>query len=351
MKACVLHGAGDLRVDDVPTPTPGKRDVLVRLAAGGICGSDLHYFAEGGAGDFRMRAPFTLGHEGAGVVAAVGAEVAAVRVGDRVAVNPNHPCGACAPCREGRRQLCARPRFFGSAARFPHTHGLFAEFFVAAEGNCHRVPPGLPARAAACAEPLAVALHAVAQAGPLAGRSVFIVGSGPIGVLLAAAARLAGATRIGVSDLWEEPLAVARRMGATETVNARTEPEKLAAAAAERGSFEVVFEASGHPAGVATALQVARPGATVVQVGMLPPGATPVPFNLVVAKELRCCGTFRFDGEYATAVAALAEGRVDVAPMLTQAFGFGELAAAFATAADKRRAMKVSLCPEDGGWR
>ncbi len=176
MKACVLRGARDLTVIDLTEPVPGPGEVVVRLGAGGICGSDLHYFAEGGAGDFRLREPMVLGHEGAGQVVAAGANVRAVKPGDRVAVNPNHPCGHCRPCRAGRRQLCQNVRFFGSAARFPHVQGLFAEFFVAAEENCFVVPERLSDRAAACAEPLAVALHAVEQAGALVGRSVFIAG-------------------------------------------------------------------------------------------------------------------------------------------------------------------------------
>lgn len=346
MKACVLRGQRDLTVVELPEPKPGPAEVVVRLGAGGICGSDLHYFAEGGAGDFRLREPMVLGHEGAGEVIAVGAEVRAVKPGDRVAVNPNHPCGHCRQCRAGRRQLCQNVRFFGSAARFPHVQGLFAEYFVAAEENCFPVPARLSDRAAACAEPLAVALHAVEQAGSLVGRHVFVAGSGPIGVLVAAVARLAGAARICVTDVLDEPLVIARAMGASETVNAKTAADRLIAFEADRGVFDVAFEASGHPAGLANALQFTTPGGTVVQVGMLPPGNCPTPINRIVAKELRLVGTFRFDREYATAVALLTAGRIEVAPILTHEFSFEELAEAFATAGDKTRAMKVSLRPD-----
>jgi len=345
MKACVLRSARDLTVVDLPEPTPGPGEVLVRLGAGGICGSDLHYFADGGAGDFRLREPMVLGHEGAGRVVAVGSGVQAVKPGDRVAVNPNHPCGNCRQCTTGRRHLCQNVRFFGSAARFPHVQGLFAELFVAAEANCFVVPERLSDRAAACAEPLAVALHAVEQAGPLVGRQVFIAGSGPIGVLVAAVARLAGAARICVTDLLDEPLLTARAMGATETVNVRTQADRLGAFENDRGCFDVAFEASGHPAGLANALTFTAPGGTVVQVGMLPRGDSPAPLNRVVAKELRLVGTFRFDREYATAVETLVAGRIDVRPMLTHEFAFADVAEAFAMAGDKRHAMKVSLRP------
>jgi L-idonate 5-dehydrogenase len=354
MKACVIHGAGQLRIEDRDEPQPAAHEVVVRLGAGGICGSDLHYFAEGGVGDFRLREPMILGHEGAGEVVRVGPSVTAVKPGDRVAVNPNHPCGNCGPCQAGRRNLCRNVRFFGSAARFPHVQGLFAENFIAREENCHVLPEGFSFRVAACAEPLAVALHAVERAGPVLGRSVFIAGSGPIGVLIAAAARLAGASRICVTDLFDAPLAIARAMGATETINIKADAPALEALVGSGGIFEVVFEASGYPSGLATAIEVAAPGATLVQVGMLPRGNTAAPLNRIIARELNLVGTFRFGPEYAWAVRALVSGQVDVSPMLTHQFGFDEVDAAFAMAADKNRAMKVSLLgprTEDWGLR
>ncbi len=345
MKACVIRGARDLAVEERAAPEPSGSEVVIRLGAGGICGSDLHYFAEGGVGDFKLREPMILGHEAAGVVARIGPSVRAVKAGDRVAVNPNQPCGACPQCVAGRRNLCRNVRFFGSAARFPHVNGVFAELFLAPEENCHPIPDSLSFRAAACAEPLAVAMHAVAQAGSVRGRGVFIVGSGPIGVLVAAAARLAGATRVCVSDLIDEPLAIARAMGATETVNGRTEPGRIAAFEENPGDFDVVCEASGSPAGLATALGIVAPGGTVVQIGILPSGQTAAPLNRIISREIRLVGTFRFDREYAQAVAALASGAVDVSPLLTHEFTFDALQRAFSVAADRRTGMKVSLRP------
>jgi len=188
-------------------------------------------------------------------------------------------------------------------------------------------------------------LHAIGRAGPILGRTVFIAGSGPIGVLLAATARMAGASGICVTDLFDEPLGIAQAMGATETINVRSDHGKVTVLAAERGGFDVAFEASGHPGGLMSAIEVAAPGAPVVQVGMLPRGQTPAPLNAVVTKELRVLGSFRFDCEYAVAVAALASGQIDVGPMLTNEFTFAELGPAFEAAADRRRSMKVSLRP------
>jgi len=345
MKACVIRQARELAVEERAEPSPAANEVVVRLGAGGICGSDLHYFAEGGVGDFKLREPMILGHEAAGTVVRLGADAGPLRVGDRVAVNPHQPCGVCPPCRAGRRNLCQDVRFFGSAARFPHVPGVFAELFCAPQENCHLIPAAMSFRVAACAEPLAVAIHAVAQAGPVRGRNIFIVGSGPIGVLVAAAARLAGAARICVSDLLDEPLAIARAMGATETVNVKTQPERIAAFTAAPGVFEVVFEASGSPAGLAHALGIVGPGGTIVQIGMLPNGLTAAPLNRIVAREIRLVGSFRFDREYGAAVAALISGHADVAPLLTHEFPFSELRQAFLTAADRRVGMKVSLRP------
>jgi L-idonate 5-dehydrogenase len=346
MKACVIHGARDLRIEERPEPEPGAGEVLVELGAGGICGSDLHYFAEGGVGDFRVREPLVLGHEGAGRIVAIGPGVSGVTPGERVAVNPNRPCGRCRECARGRRNLCGQVRYFGSAARFPHVNGLFADRFVAAANNCVGIPDRLADRAAACAEPLAIALHAASRAGSLEGRPVCVVGAGPIGVLLTAVAGMSGARDVVAIDLFDEPLAIARAMGASDTVNAATEGDRLRAFGTERGRFDVTFEASGHPSGLATALDVTAPGGTVVQVGSLPRGQCPAPLFGLMAKELHLVGTFRFDGEYALAVEVLVSGRIDVAPILTHEFCFSQAIEAFAVAADRRCAMKVTLRPD-----
>jgi L-idonate 5-dehydrogenase len=345
MKACLLSGALNLQLSELPDPEPGPGQAVVRLGSGGICGSDLHYYSDGGNGDFRLREPLVLGHEVAGEVVAVGREVKSVKPGDRVAVNPNHPCGHCRQCRAGRRNLCQNVAFYGSAARFPHVQGAFAEFFLANEENCHVVPRDFPYRAAACAEPLAVALHALEQAGSVEGKSVFISGSGPIGVLLCAAARLGRASRVCASDVLDEPLIIARSMGATESVNVVDQPGRIEELANGKGAFEIALEASGHPSGLATALTLVEPGGTIVQVGNLPRGQTAAPLGKLVAKEVRLSGSFRFDREYARAVEVLQSGQIDLAPMLTHEFTFADLIPAFATAADKRVAMKVSLRP------
>lgn len=338
MKALLIHAAHDLRMEEVAEPEYNADEVLIRLGAGGICGSDLHYFAHGGVGDFRLQQPMVLGHEVSGEVVAVGADVNRVQVRDRVAVNPSRPCLHCEECLAGHSNLCKEMRFFGSAARFPHVQGAFAELFKARQDQCEVVPQDMDYAVAACAEPLAVTLHAASQAGALLGARVLIVGAGPIGVLLAASVRLAGATHITVTDLQDAPLRVATQMGATHIVNVHDHTIE--------GRFDVAFEASGSPAGLASALGALRPGGRLVQVGMLPSGLTQAPLNPVISREISIVGSFRFHREFGWAAQLLASGRIDVTPILSARFPFSRAQEAFALAADRERAVKVSLVPD-----
>ncbi len=338
-QSLVIHAAGDLRLEERPEQPLQDGEVRVNLGAGGICGSDLHYFAHGGVGNFRVHEPLTLGHEVAGTVQEVGLGVSALTPGMRVAVNPARPCLACDQCLAGRTNLCRNVRFYGSAARFPHVQGAFSRSFVAHESQCFPITDSLSFEVAALAEPLAVTLHAVNQAGPLLDKSVLIVGSGPIGALTVLSARLAGAREITVTDLQDEPLAVSRRLGADRTVNVGRE-------ALDGLEADVAFEASGTAPGLASALAALAPGGTLVQLGMLPPGTTAAPLNLLLSRELRLIGSFRFGAEYARAVELLAAGEMNLTPLLSACFPLSQATDAFALAADRTRAMKVSLVPD-----
>ncbi|HEX6115236.1 MAG TPA: L-idonate 5-dehydrogenase [Geminicoccaceae bacterium] len=343
MRACVLHRARDLRLEERAAAPLGPDQVRVRVGAGGICGSDLHYYFEGRVGDFAVREPLILGHEVAGDVVEIGRAVARVRIGDRVAVNPSRPCWRCRACQEGRTNLCARMSFYGSAAVFPHVQGAFQEQLVCDESQCHVVPPSTPYAVAAMAEPLAVCLHAVRRAGPLLGRRVLITGCGPIGALTCLAARAAGAAHVTVTDVVDPPLRVAEDIGADETINAAGAPERIAAYQADKGWFDVALEASGSPQALITCLACTRPGGRIVQLGMLPSGDIALPLTSITPKEIELIGTFRFHEEFGLAVAALASGRFDVSPVLSGTFPAEERDAAFAAAADRRHHMKVQL--------
>ena len=342
MLAAVLHAAHDLRIEERAEPPLAPGEARVRVAAGGICGSDLSYFNKGGVGDFMLREPLALGHEVAGDIVEVAPGSGAV-VGTRVAVNPSRPCLSCGFCRSGRGNLCRAMRFLGSAALMPHVQGAFCQSVVVRADQCVPVPGAMPYRVAACAEPLAVALHAARRAGGMIGRHVLIAGAGPIGLLCLAASLHAGAETVAITDLFEAPLAVARAMGAGETVEVRSNPDRLARIAAARGGFDVAFEATGAGASIAGLPALVRPGGRIVQLGMLPPGAVPLPVNLLMAREIDLVGSFRFHEEFALAAAALASGRIDVTPILSASLPLARAAEAMALAGDRARAIKVHL--------
>lgn len=341
MKAVVIHAAGDLRVDDVGDVETGPHEVRVRIGAGGICGSDLHYFRHGGFGTVRLKEPMILGHEVAGTVLAVGSAVQSLRPGQKVAVNPGRACGQCRFCQRGQQNHCLDMRFYGSAMRFPHVQGGFREVLTCDAAQAHPVPDRLSLAEAAFAEPLAVALHAVTRAGSLLGKTVLVAGAGPIGMLTVAAARRAGAAEIVVTDILDAPLATAGRYGADRTINVATAPEALGTYEDQKGAFDVMFEAAGSAAPLLAGLRVVRPLGTVVQIGQ---GAEPtLPMSLIVTKELELRGTFRFWEEFSTAVTFIAAGLIDVKPLLTEVIAAGEAQRAFELAADKSRSMKVQL--------
>ena len=341
MRAAFIHAARDLRIEEAETPPVGPLDVQVRIRAGGICGSDLHYYLHGGFGTVRLRAPMILGHEIAGEVVATGAAVTRVRPGDAVAVDPSDPCGRCRYCLQGTPNQCLDMRFYGSAMRTPHVHGGFREVLVCTQAQATTVPAGVPFSHAAFAEPLAVCLHAARQAGPLLGRRVLVTGTGPIGALAVLVARHAGAREVVATDIADAPLALARRIGADLALNTRDDPAALERFGADKGHFDVVFEASGSGAALAGALQAARPGAVVVQLGL--GGDLTLPVNTLVAKEISLRGTFRFHEEFAWAVDFIASGAIDVSPLLTEVVPLAEAVRAFDLAADRSRAMKVQL--------
>jgi len=334
--AAVVHAARDLRFEDVAEQPLAEGWVRVRFGAGGICGSDLHYFLHGRTGSFTIVEPLILGHEIAGEIVAVNGSGLAFSVGDRVAVNPSRPCGRCIRCREGRSNLCTDIFFMGSASKCPHMQGGFAQTIDMPASQCFKIPPSVPFEHAALAEPLAVCLHAANRAGDLAGRSVLVIGAGPIGLLLVAVAKHRGAARVVASDLEASALARARAMGA-DAVHPAAEP------LADVGGYDVVFEASGSPRAVPVAIDAVRRGGTLVQVGNLPGEAFAVPFNAVMAKELDVKGSFRFADEYGEALSLIVAGVIDPRPMITATLPLSRAVEAFEIAADRSRSAKVVL--------
>jgi L-idonate 5-dehydrogenase len=330
-----------LRLEEIDVAAPGPGEVVVRVGYGGICGSDLHYFHDGGFGTVRLLRPMILGHEVAGTVEAVGDGVTRIGPGDAVAVNPSRPCGGCRYCLEGLPNHCLDMRFYGSAMRDPHVEGAFRDLLVCAAVQCEPVAPGVPLRLAALAEPFAVALHGVSRAGPLLGKRVLVSGCGPIGCLAVAAARVHGAAEIVAVDIAAPTLVVARAMGAHATVDAAAEPGWSQRYAADKGTFDVMLECSGNERAFRAGLDAMRPRGVVVQLGL--GGDVSLPQNFVVARELEIRGSFRFHAEFALAVRLINEGRVDLRPMVTAAYPLAQAREAFELAGDRSRAMKVLL--------
>ena len=315
--------------------------VLVQVGFGGICGSDLHYFHQGGFGTVRIKRPMILGHEVAGTVSAVASDVSRVKPGDRVAVNPSRPCSRCKFCLEGLPNQCLDMRFYGSAMRDPHVEGAFRKLLVCDAVQCEVVAAGVPLDLAALAEPFSVALHGVSRAGPLLGKRVLVSGCGPIGALSIAAACVHGAAEVVAVDVTEQTLTVARAMGAHTTINVAQDKAWVARYSADKGSFDVMLECSGNEQALRAGLEVMRPRGVVVQLGL--GGDVSMPQNMVVAKELSICGSFRFHAEFALAVKLINEGRVDLRPMVTRSFPLSQAREAFELASDRQRAMKVLL--------
>lgn len=340
--SATLFGAEDLRLVQQPLAPLAQGMVRLRFGAGGICGSDLHYFRHGRTGNFQLTEPLVLGHELAGEVVEVADGASDLQVGDRVAVNPSRWCGTCSFCRQGRQNLCESIYFMGSASKTPHMQGGFAEFFDVTPAQCVRIPAHVPFAAAALAEPLAVALHAVSQAGDMAHKAVAIFGGGPIGLLIMLAARQAGAASVSVFDIAAGPLAFAAELGADRTIDLSIGTEELWAIQAD-GGLDVVFEATGAAAGLSAALASVRRGGTLVQVGNLPGGDLPVTFNTVMARELSVRGAFRFGKEYYQAVELIATGRVDVLRLVTARLGLEQAPDALRLALDRSRSVKVLL--------
>ena len=340
MKAIVAHAAKDLRIETMAEEDLGPGQVRLRMAIGGICGSDLHYYNHGGFGTVRLRQPMVLGHEVSAHVEALGAGVTGLQPGQLVAVSPSRPCGHCAYCQTGAQNHCLNMRFYGSAMPFPHIQGAFRQVMVADASQC--VPAdGLTPGEAAMAEPLAVTLHATRRAGPVLGKRVLVTGCGPIGVLSILSARRAGAAEIVATDLSDFTLALASRSGADHTINMARDPGALAAYGAGKGSFDLLYECSGAAPALVAAIATMRPGGVIVQLGL--GGDMTLPLQMMTAKELDLRGSFRFHAEFAVGVGLMQKGLIDVKPLITHTLPLDDAVAAFDLASDRSQVMKTQI--------
>ncbi|MEJ4046926.1 L-idonate 5-dehydrogenase [Erwinia sp. SLM-02] len=339
VKAVVAHGAHDVRLESHTLSWEADR-VLVKVERGGICGSDIHYFQHGKAGMSVLKSPMVLGHEFVGIVEHA-PENSGLHGGQRVAINPSQPCQQCDICRSGRQNLCRTMRFMGSAQFFPHVNGGFAQYVAVSPAQCVPYAQEAEPRVIAFAEPLAVCIHAVKQAGDLTGKRVLVSGAGPIGCLTIASALASGATEVMATDISPRCRALALEMGATLALDPRDEVTTTGWAA-DGGQFDVCFEASGAPSAIAAMVAFTRPAGVIVQLGM---GAAEVNFPIgpLLVKEVQLRGSFRFIGEFDTAVKWLETGKINPLPLLSAERDMADAAAALALAADKEKAAKVQL--------
>ena len=331
MRALRLHATGDLRLSEEERPKPRAGETLVRVTAVGLCGSDLHWFGEGGIGETRLERPLVLGHELAGVT----------EDGRRVAIDPAVACEACALCREGHPNLCEQVRFAGHGA----DDGGLREWMAWPARALFALPDALSDADGAMLEPLGVALHAVDLAHVRAGASVGVFGCGPIGLLALQAARLAGAGRLFATDRPDRPhrLEAARLLGA-EVFAADAGGEALAIRDALSSGLDVAIELAGENAAVDAAIAAVRPGARVVLAGI--PAEERTSFKAASArrKGLTLVLCRRMKHTYPRAIRLVADGAVDVRSAVTHRFPLERGAEAFATAA-RREGLKVLVTP------
>lgn len=335
MQAFVLHGAEDIRLENVPCPTPGANEALVKVRAAGICGSDLHYHAHGRCGDFVPTQPFILGHEFAGEIVAVGDEKNQSLIGNRVAVDPSRPCGQCKICRQGRYNLCPEMVYFGSASVTPPSNGCFAEYVVAPVTNCVAIPDHFDFAWGALLEPLSVATHAVMRSGGVAGKSVLITGGGTIGQMILLVAKAFGASKVVISDVKPFSRDFAMQQGASAALDPATADFSDQVINHAPEGFEVAFEASGVPVALNQAFELAAKGSTVVQVGTLENGIS-VPVNTLLTREIQYLGSWRFANVFDRVLELISTGAIDIRPLISQKMPFTELPSAIkaATGAD-----------------
>lgn len=334
MRAAVLTSPGEIVIEERPVPEPGPAEVLVRVTAVGICGSDVHYFEHGKIGRFVVDQPLVLGHEAGGVVERVGADVTTLQPGQRVSLEPGVPDLVCAECLAGRYNLCPQVQFFAT----PPFDGAFVEYLTLHHAFAHPIPDSVSDQAAAMLEPLSVGLWACAKADIGPSSTVLVTGAGPVGLLALQSALAHGATDVVVADINDHRLKMARQLGASRTINSTR--DTLADTAPT-----VFLECSGAPAPMLDGINALRRAGTAVLVGL---GAelVPLPVNVIQEHELTVTGTFRYANTWPTAVALAASGRVSLEPLITGTFPLAQTADALHAGRTDPQSVKVVVLPQ-----
>jgi len=334
MQAMKLTGLRRMEMRDVPMPTLSREtDVLIKIARVGICGSDVHYFAEGGIGSQRVAYPWAVGHEGAGVVAQVGAQVTRVKPEDRIAFDPAQPCGECDQCLAGRPHTCRALDFLGCPGQ---VEGCLAEYLVLPERSCYPIPDTMTFEEAAIVEPLSIGVYALTLAGLLPGAAVGILGAGPIGLSVLLPAKAQGAGRVYMTDKIDARLEMASRAGADWVGNPETEDVVAAVKAREPELLDAVFECSGKQEAMDQGVEMLKPGGRLLLIGI--PNGDRVSFdiNLLRRKEICIQNVRRQNNTVQRAIDVIANKEIDVNVMVTHHFPFAQTQEGFDMVADYR---------------
>lgn len=331
MRGVVLERVREIKIRDVDIPLDmGPDDVLIRIAVVGVCGSDVHYYTHGRIGPFVVEAPMVLGHEASGVVEAVGERVTNVRVGDRVCMEPGIPDPTSKASKLGIYNVDPAVRFWAT----PPIHGCLVPHVVHPAAFTYKLPDAVSFEEGAMVEPLAIGIQAAVRARVQPGDVAVVVGAGPIGIVTALAALAAGCSQVIIADLMAEKLNIAGCYANVTPVNI-TEAALADAVDKATGGWgaDVVFEASGAPAAYRGLFELARPGGTVVLVGM---PVEPAPIDIVAAqaRELRIETVFRYANVFDRALQLIASGAIDLKPLITGTYDFEDSVAAFERAAE-----------------
>lgn len=327
---------GLIELEERPVPVPGPGQVLVEVSAVGVCGSDVHWFTEGRIGELAVDGPLVLGHEASGVVRALGPGADQLKVGDRIAMEPGIPCGRCRACRHGQYNLCPHIRFFAT----PPVDGAFARYVVHEEDFCYVLPDHVSDDAGALLEPLSVGIWSTWKAHIAVGDRVLVTGAGPIGLVVAAVARAAGAQEVVVTDTQAVRLPSATKMGATAVVDALKDGDSLADMGAD-----VLIECSGSMQALETGIRALRGGARAVVVGMSAESHPRLPLALVQWREIELTGTFRYANTYPTAVAMASAGTVPLDDLVTGHYSLAQVEEALTAGQRDPLAVKPVVLP------
>ncbi|MEA3479485.1 MAG: alcohol dehydrogenase catalytic domain-containing protein [Bacteroidota bacterium] len=341
MKAMMLTGIRQMEMKEVPAPSIlNDRDVRIKMKTLGVCGSDIHYYVSGKIGSQVVEYPFTVGHEGAGEVEAVGKGVTLVKPGDRIAIEPAMPCWECDQCLAGRPHTCRNLRFLGCPGQ---AEGSLSEYIVMPETSCFKIPDQMSYDEAAISEPLAIGLYAVKQSISMKGAKVGILGFGPIGMSVMLPALAMGAKEVYVTDKIDERLRIARENGAALTANPEQEDvvEKICKEVPEL--LDVVFECCGQQDAIDNAVDLLKPGGKLMIIGIPEFDRWTLPVDKTRRKELCIQNVRRQNEAVQPALNMIASGEISVASMATHRYSFEESKEAFDLVAGYRDGVMKAM--------